>query len=314
MLKYILLLSSTFLLSACIEDITASTPVLTKTFRVVTYNVANNPDNESEDNNIKTIFTAIKSINIEDINTKPSIIALQETDSTSVIRFVSLINQLYSVQSYEYIQSTSVGGDRTALIYDTSTFVLESYTELTNPELTRPVLRGKLKPINGKEYLYFYVIHLKSGSSSSAEDIRKVEAEIIVSDASLLADGNKIFLGDFNLTGASEGAWLEFMRVAFDPINSIGEWRDSPSFIEIHTQDPGASMNDRFDFQLISATLLDNTGIDYVEGSYTTLGNNGSHVLKSTLNTGNGATPDIMNALMSSSDHLPVIADYSYTF
>lgn len=104
----------------------------------------------------------------------------------------------------------------------------------------------------------------------------------------------------------------EFLSVSFDPLNSAGEWRDNPSYIQLHTQDPGGSMDDRFDLQLLGEGLADGSGIEWIEGSYTVFGNDGTHTLNSTLDTGTGASVDVIQALIENSDHLPVVADYSY--
>ena len=51
---------------------------------------------------------------------------------------------------------------------------------------------------------------------------------------------------------------------------------------------------------------------DWISGSYKVLGTNGTHTLNSSLDTGDGASAEVIPALMEASDHLPVIADYAY--
>ena len=137
---------------------------------------------------------------------------------------------------------------------------------------------------------------------------------------------------------------------AFDPINSPsapGSWYNNASFAGIHTQAPlvntpvgsnltGGGMDDRFDFQLVTSPLLDGEGLSYIgpsvpnlavspsQESYYAFGNNGT-TFNGDINSGsNTALPlseynpgvgepsrtDVLNALTTASDHLPVVADY----
>lgn len=311
------LVLSSLVFSGCLSPKVTSkaTPPLEQdTFRVVTYNISNNPDNESEVKDITTIFNGIAELKLQDVSTRPHIIALQETDSASSLSVTDNLSVMFDEHgaSYQQVVSASVGGDRSALIYDESSFVFISSEELTDSALTRPVLKVKLKPIGSNEFIYFYVIHLKSGSTNDIKSIRQAEAHIILDDANNTNDGGKVFLGDLNICCASEPAWSELLKVAFDPIDSSGEWRDNPNYKDIHTQNPKESMDDRFDFQLISQELMDGGGIDWVEGSYSALGNNGTHNINGSIETGNGGSRSLIGALMRASDHLPVIADYRY--
>jgi hypothetical protein len=137
-----------------------------------------------------------------------------------------------------------------------------------------------------------------------------------------LGSANVIFGGDFNSQKADDvspgvGAYRTFNAPGdgqvFDPINEVGDWHDNAAFKAWHTNDPGASMDDRFDLQLISSELTDGVGLDYIPGSYAVIGNNGTHTLGSSLNTGTGAPADVLSALINFSDHLPVMASYSFT-
>ena len=77
-------------------------------------------------------------------------------------------------------------------------------------------------------------------------------------------------------------------------------------------------MDDRFDFQLVSGELLDSEGLSYIPGTYHTFGNNGS-TYDGAVNVDNSISfsgitsfskTQVLNALESASDHLPVVADY----
>lgn len=281
--------------------------------RVVTYNVSNNPDDAIEDADMSVIFDAIGTFDQAGRSKPADIIVLQETDTGSSVRMVDVINTAYGVSSYTAISSASIGGDKVAVIYDTNVLSIISQSEINNASLTRPFLKVQLTHSQlQNESFYIYGMHLKSGSAGSDKTARQTEANFISNDIASLGGANVIALGDLNLTGSSEGAWTEFMSILFDPANATGEWRDNASFLELHTQNPAASMDDRFDFQLVSSMLIDGAGLEVCNDTYKALGNNGTHTLDGAINTGTGASAAVLNALMSASDHLPLIVDYCF--
>jgi hypothetical protein len=73
-------------------------------------------------------------------------------------------------------------------------------------------------------------------------------------------------------------------------------------------------MDDRFDFILVSSSILGETDVNYLENSYTPYGNDGDH-LNQSINAGNNsAVPDeIADALYVASDHLPVYLDIVFS-
>ena len=54
----------------------------------------------------------------------------------------------------------------------------------------------------------------------------------------------------------------------FDVVDSPGQWRDNAAFSKLHTQNPGAATDDRFDLMFVTEEMLDGTGIDYIANSY----------------------------------------------
>jgi hypothetical protein len=69
-------------------------------------------------------------------------------------------------------------------------------------------------------------------------------------------------------------------------------------------------MDDRFDMQLISTEVQNGAGFDIYPGSFHVFANNNTHTFNAAINTGSGASAAVLAALMASSDHLPVVADY----
>ena len=97
--------------------------------------------------------------------------------------------------------------------------------------------------------------------------------------------------GDFNLYHSSEASYQLLLSTnpnpvgqLFDPINMPGDWTQNPSFAAIDTQSPrtqsfggGATggMDDRFDFILVSAALMDTAGTYAMPETYHAFGNDG---------------------------------------
>jgi hypothetical protein len=104
----------------------------------------------------------------------------------------------------------------------------------------------------------------------------------------------------------------------FDPIDRIGHWHNNSSFADVHTQSPrGGSyggMDDRFDWIFVSEAVLNETyEINYVENTYWAVGNDGNHFNQAINNGNNTSVNDAMaDALHDASDHLPVIATFSF--
>ena len=134
-----------------------------------------------------------------------------------------------------------------------------------------------------------------------------------------------IYAGDYNIRSSSEEMYQTLLSPgpgqAFDPIDQPGTWHENTTLRLTHTQSPAdnttvdltrGGVDDRFDFQLVTAALLDSTGLSYLPDSYHTFGNNASHPLNASINhPSNTAQPRfILNALARVSDHLPVVADY----
>jgi hypothetical protein len=78
-------------------------------------------------------------------------------------------------------------------------------------------------------------------------------------------------------------------------------------------------MDDRFDFQLVTGEFLDGEGLSYIPNSYRAFGNSGTTYNMDINNASNtypfdGVTTysrtQVLNALRSATDHVPVVADY----
>ena len=158
--------------------------------------------------------------------------------------------------------------------------------------------------------------HLKASQGTTNEDRRLGEVETFNHRIKIgQVDSTYIFAGDLNIYKDSEPAYqflMNSMEIDLeDPIDSPGNWHDQLEFASVHTQSTmtisisGGStggLDDRFDFILLSEKFFSGPLLKYVDGSYTTLGNNG--------NSFNTFVSDI--AFRTASDHLPVVLKIEY--
>jgi endonuclease/exonuclease/phosphatase family metal-dependent hydrolase len=291
--------------------------------RIVDWNTLNGPNDATGDANFQTVLQAIGNETVQGNTQRIDILALEETDNSvsggnSIGRIESVMDTLYPSTNYSsVVTALDGGGDATGFVYDTSTVSLLESVTVGSGTLTHNVMRAKFHPVgtSGDSDFYVYSIHLKSGTTASDATQRGTEASFLRADADSLGDGTHvIFVGDFNMHGSSEAAYVNIVAPGdgqvLDVADAPGEWTDNAAFKIVHSQDPQTTMDDRFDIQFASGEFFDGTGLEYVGNSYHVFGNNGTHALNQPITTGTGASPTVLNALVAASDHLPVVADY----
>ncbi len=289
---------------------------LLATLRVASWNTLNMPDTPSQDADFQTVLAAVGDEQVQGTAKRLDILALAESDPPSALRIRNVMNSLYLTTSYNSTTtSLDAGGDATGFVYDTSSVALMDVMELPGA-FTHKVLRGQFRPVDtfGTADVYVYALHLKSGTDVTDVQKRESEMTLVRANADALGDGAHIlFTGDFNMQSSSEGAWVAATNAGngqtFDLANAPGNWSNNPSFRALHTQNT-AFMLRRLDMHMASSELNDDTGLDYVDGSFHVFANNGSHLLGEPISTGNGASASVLTALMSASDHLPIVSDY----
>lgn len=271
--------------------------------RFAYWNTFNNPDDETEDANFATIFSAMPAIDLWGVS---------ETDTGSSDRMNSVLSTT-SGQTWNYVTGASVGGDRTGIFWNTTTLTFLSGGEFATG-MTRPTAYAKFRPVGtyGHADFAFVSAHLKSGSTSSDITIRGDEATALLSGFTTLDVSAILVAGDFNWAGASEVAYSNFTVGGFaDVAGRPGEWRGNPDFKDLHTQDPRLKLDDRFDMMLGNQAWSDGAGIDYVGGSFKVFGNDGSHQVEGVLTANSEIDEPTLNALLASSDHLPIYATFT---
>ena len=175
-----------------------------------------------------------------------------------------------------------------------------------------------------------FAVHLKAGNTTYDEDDRAAMAQTLVNYLpSLPADRHVIVAGDMNLYTGFEPAFQTLIDNSNaidldDPINTIGSWNNNSAYAQIHTQSTrvnviysdgaGGGLDDRFDFGLMSSSLLDATStLHYSSGSYHPLGNSGDCFNQNVIDCNPLLTPYyVLRALYYMSDHLPVVFDLVY--
>lgn len=309
--------------------------------RIVTYNTA-----EDATSALSTVLPAIGQ-NLRNGIAKPiDVLSLQEqtTPATTTQDIVNLLNVHYGAGTYARgVQiASSTGAGRPAIIYNTQTVQLIAEVRASTVSSeggSRQTMRYQFRPFgyDASADFYVYSSHYKASNTAADADRRNVEATEVRANADALGQGaSLIYTGDLNLYTSTEPAYQTLLSAgagqAIDPLNPSNvtqNWDNSSSFASFHTQSPctsstgncgvGGGVDSRFDFQLSTAEVHDGEGFDLIAGSYHPFGNNGS-TYNQAVNSGSntvtfpGVTSftksQILNALVSATDHLPVVADY----
>jgi endonuclease/exonuclease/phosphatase family metal-dependent hydrolase len=328
------LLLTQVLLWSCV-GLTA--PALAGTLRIVTWNIEDDINGATTPlPGVNTVLEGLGNAVAGGVAQPLDIMALEETTSNtaSVAPIVSMLNGDYAGANYQMssYQATTSGGDvadgngPNALVYNASTVTLLASTGIGTPTGSgngeyRQVVRYEFEAVGTTIPFYVYVSHMKSGTTSSDAVARGKEATIIRNDeATLPANASVLYVGDLN-SNPPEAEFTNFTAAgqgqAFDPY--------SFSTSKTYYSDSSTSLKYRDDYQLMTSNVLNDTGvINYVSGTLQSLGNNGS---TTSVNSGSntdlsymtaaaGYNPtgsQVLSALTTASDHLPVFADYTFT-
>ncbi|MEE8130480.1 MAG: hypothetical protein V3T48_09340 [Vicinamibacterales bacterium] len=313
--------------------------------RIVTYNVAKlNSENAANPNCVPGSLGAVfASLNDDDRYSPavaPHVYVFQEVPAVDLLPLEALLNDA-APSGVTYLPGTYTNngdqGGAQAMFYRPDTLDEIACDHLDIPtgggrETDRWRLQVVDNPSPGAGF-YIYSSHLKASPGGPNEDERLVGVMAIRANADSLPEGTQIiFAGDMNFHDNGETGYLEFLSPgagqAFDPLET-GPWDciADPTTAIKNTQSPralqscgliGGAMDDRFDFQLVTAELLDGVGISLVPGSYRALGNDGLHC-DIAINAGDNMyfpadlarSNALADALHDASDHLPVVGDYS---
>jgi len=303
------------------------------TIRIMHYNLLNYGNNygdcNSSNNNVDDKNESLKII-VEYL--QPDILTVNEMDDNNYYHDY-LLNNVFHINGFSNFKrgnppNFSNSPIMNEIFYDSKKFTLVSNAVVETNYRDIDIFSFLF---NGSEYqdsimLNCTVAHLKAGNDPEDAQERASETNKLMnylSDNNL--SGNFLLSGDLNLYSGSESAFQNLLLYSdenirfFDPINQIGEWHNNNFFAPIHTQSTHTSddcpaeggMDDRFDFILVSEEILEGTdNVNYVSSSYAATGQDGLRLNQSLVSpVNNSVPPDVLSALYSLSDHLPVILD-----
>ncbi len=292
-------------------------------YRICSWNVEDGPVTIDQDQDFQVVIQAIGNLDILGRSQPIDILGFQEgpEDSAEYDGIEAIFESVFGGDYESSLASADFFGCRTGFIYNTQRFQIINAASL-NTGFTHNVRRVRFRPLAGSvdDDFYAYAIHLKAGTTNADADERALEASLLRSNAENLPVSLPIlYFGDFNLQGSVEVAWQTLTAPgqnssAIDSLNTpFGFranicWNDNLAFQPFHSQNPRNNMDDRFDAILLNNQFADGAGLEHVTGSATVLGNNGSHTLGQSLDTGNGTT-GFGGELAAFSDHAPVVVD-----
>ena len=293
--------------------------------RIASYNMLDKPINSAQDADLRAIIGAIGDYSIFGETQNIDVFAFQEgPQSTGSYAFVETNFEIVFGGDYEvFWASSDSSGDRTGVVYNAGRLNLINAQSINNLGFTHPPTLVTFRPIDGNSEDEFSVIsvHLKAGTDSSDINRRASETNSLGTVVSSLpANSNFVIAGDFNMKGSDEPAWSGLVNAgALETLNApfglrTTEWFENLAFQPFHSQEITGlfgGVDDRFDLQLISAATMNDVDFEYVCGSLSVLGNNGTHQMNGSISTGNGAAA-VQGNLLDFSDHLPVFADFRY--
>lgn len=294
------------------------------TARILTYNLLNYEDENNREDDYVMILDLVE----------PDLIIAQEIiGQTGYAHFQSDVLDVLEPNLWSSAPFTNQSAQQDIALYyksDIFTFIGTSVVYTAQSSGTRDVIEWvMLHNLSGIEF-NVYGVHLKASSGSSNANQRLQETTILRNHLNNLAPNFFIVGGDFNIYSNNSSSEPAFDMLTsssddndgqmFDPVNRIGHWHNNSSYSDVHTQSPRTSsfggganggMDDRFDWLFVSQSILDqDSPMQYVEGTYWAVGNDGNH-FNDAINDGNNnsVSEEIADALHDASDHLPVYMD-----
>lgn len=285
------------------------------THTIMSYNLLNYPftDTTSRNPHFRTIFE----------NIQPDILVVQEIVSQASVD--SFLSKIMNKAASGYAAGTFINGpdlDR-AIYYRSNVFTFISNTPISTA--LRDINEFKLVHNSSGDTLRIFGVHLKANIEDSLQRAAEIDS-LRKRTNSLPLNSYFIVLGDFNIYGSNESAYLKLKNQSLpgyfiDPFNLTGIWNNG-AYSHYHTQSTrtrafgdGATggLDDRFDMILMSQSVMNSGGISFIPGSYYAYGNDGAHFNDSINRPPNNAVgQQIADALHYASDHLPVIASFSF--
>ncbi len=257
-----------------------------------------------------------------------SIFMFQEVKNGAQETLHRLVGETYSMGTYT---NAGESGGAQAMFFASTQFVEKKDGDHGHVDIftgaTRNADRWHLVGIGENEGvdLWVYSAHLKASTGPENRTLREAGVQAILDDIATLPEtANVIVVGDMNFYNVKEPGYTLFTKAMIDPLGN-DEWAGVDDARK-HTQSPrkirkgglaSGGMDDRFDFQFISKSLADSTGLEIIRGSYHAMGNDGNHYDIAINDGTNSYFPEnpeqsniLATALHDASDHIPVIVDF----
>jgi len=306
------------------------------TLRLMSYNILNFPSPEP----VSRIDTLEKILNYY----RPHLFMIQELKASDGLSAITDMMDDLGYGSFAqctYVPQQSSPGDaftqQQAIVYDLNVLRLKSQYEIITDvrdinEYVMYLNDPELESGADTVFLYVYVAHLKSstGTVNVNQRLAMVNDWRDYVEENVPPSSNVILAGDFNVYNNTEPAFMALTEASsplplMDVFSSFGNWVGSGfAHKEILTQSTrvnqlfgdgaGGGLDDRFDFMLFSESLLSGQqGLQYVENSFLSLGNNGTCYNQNLIDCdlGNDVPSDIIQALYYMSDHIPQVCELS---
>ncbi len=315
----------------------------TQRVKVMTYNLLNyrnttswcdgtNNSSSQKDNRLNTIVNHVS----------PHILICQEVGANSGVPTDRILTNALNVSGVTYWDKASFTNNGfsnivNAAFFDTRYIGLKSQDFITvdasNQSLVRAIdfYRFYYKDsllADDPDTIFFTVVgvHLKAGGSNSDAAQRTAAANATMRHIQTqVQDDNVILCGDLNVNSGNSAAFQQFVNYSvagvrlYDPLNDVGNWYNDYGSRLIHTQSTrlsntnggcfsGGGMDDRYDHILVSDEILNGAErMEYVNNSFTVIGNDGLHFNDDITSGTNLSVPaNVLTALHGMSDHLPV--------
>jgi len=289
----------------------------------MTYNLLNYQDENDREDDFITILNFV----VPDL-----IIAEEVVGQTGFNHFMSDVLEIVEAGAWSGADFTNQSATQDiALFYrhDVFSFISTQLINTAQSSGTRDVVEWIMEHNDSGVQFKVYGVHLKASSGTTNAQQRLTEVTLLRNYLNTLSDGSHfIVAGDFNIYSNSSSSEPAFDMLTgsstdnsgrlYDPIDRIGHWHNNGSFADVHTQSSrGGSyggLDDRFDWIFVSDAVLNDTyEMNYADGTYWSIGNDGNH-FNQAINDGNNASVNdaVANALHDASDHLPVKAVFTF--
>jgi exonuclease III len=304
--------------------------------KVMYYNLLKFPDVADRADTLKNIIQ----------HTQPDIFVVNELKSAYGANLVMThAMNIDGVSHYaQAVFQDANGSDTDNHLYYNSTkvgFIEQNNINANTRAISEYVLYYKdpnLAQTNDTTFLYVYGCHLKAGTASDistggGNTLTNGErrASAVLAFKNYLTNHSRtkniIVGGDMNIYTSSETAYSNFTGAGtmnlYDPISQAGNWHNSYSYRNVHTQSTRAvgdqtygggstgGLDDRFDMIFVSNDIMNGSqGAKYAVNSYKAVGQDGNKFNDAVNDGTNTSVPqDVAQSLFFMSDHLPVIME-----